>query len=246
MPCQRAVLGTAVLAFVLVAAPGEAQPTFYHRGTAVIDGVQAVGEWTGAEAADLMVTLPVSFGGASVPVTLFYMNDDANLYVAARLEYDQPVWNPDFLVLLNLAWPAELDFCDAATVIDEHDLFSQDGNPFHFDMFAEHLTGCDVQLQTPDESAGGTSEGSGMWASGGGATFFEIAQPLDTADDAHDLSVAVGDRIRTKATVAGCDGTGDCGTPAELDLRIFLGDAGIFFFSDFETGDTSEWSVAVP
>jgi len=46
-----------------------------------------------------------------------------------------------------------------------------------------------------DTSAGGTVDGSGVLETVGGSPIYELAHPLDSADDPHDISVKAGDVI---------------------------------------------------
>jgi hypothetical protein len=243
-----AALGLAVpVLLALALAPSlEAQgATFYHYGSPVIDGVEGGGEWAGAEAGTVPITMPVALGGGTSDVTFLFMNDENNLYFAVRLPWGVSPLNGELLGLDGVVWRNELDYCEPATVVDEWLLVSQNEDQLYYDMFREYLSGCDRQPQTPDDSAGGTTEGNGQWGDDGLTTFFEIAHPLDTADDLHDLSAVPGDRVQVAALAAGCDSV-DCGVPAELQRRVFLASPGLFFLGDQEAGDTSDWTSSTP
>ena len=110
------------------------------------------------------------------------------------------------------------------------------------------------EVQTPecwrtigaDNQNGGTTDGWGVWGAGGGSTFFEIGHPLDSDDDLHDLSAALGERIVVHLLGIGCDATSSCATPAELERRVFLESESFVFLGDFESGDLAGWSAGVP
>lgn len=243
---RRSVLApTLIAAAFLAPALLLGQSTYFHRGTATVDGVEGAGEWAGAEAGTVDLVLPLGFGGGSSQVTLLLMSDDDHFYFAVRLPFGIALPGGEFLFLVDLAREAALDPCAPTTLIDEKDLFSADDNQVFQDNYAEHLAGCDVQMQTPDSSNGGTTDGSGAWTDDGITTFMEIAHPLDTADDANDLSVALGDKIVVRLMAGGCDGI-DCGTPADLELRLQIAGAGLFFLGDFESGTSAEWSLTAP
>ena len=117
-----AALGFAVAALLALALASslEAQETtFYRYGSPVIDGVEGPGEWTGAEAGTVSLTLPVALGGGTSDVTLLFMNDENNFYLAVRLPWGVSPLNGEFLALDGVVWRNELDDCEAATVVDE-------------------------------------------------------------------------------------------------------------------------------
>jgi len=235
----------ALLALALTSSLEAQETTFYHYGSPVIDGVESGGEWAGAAAGTVSITMPVALGGGTSDVTLLFMNDENNLYLAVRLPWGVSPLNGEFLALDGFVWRNELDYCEPDTVVDEWLLVSQNEDQLYFDMFREYLTACDRQQQTSDDSSGGTTEGSGQWGDDGVTTFFEIVHPLDTAGDPHDLSAAPGDRVQLVALAAGCDAV-DCGVPAQLQRRVFLAAPGLFFLGDQEAGDTSDWTSSAP
>jgi len=178
-------------------------------------------------------------------VEFLLMNDDDNLYVAVRLPYGISPPLGELLVLEVLALEAGLDSCAATNVFDYHALASSNNAQNYSDMFEPRFAGCDSGSPLPDESAGGSTNGWGMWGAGAGTTFFEVSNPLDTTDDAHDLNTAVTHRLFVQPMAAGCD-TVDCGTPATIVRRIYLEPSNHVFLGDFESGSITEWSSAVP
>src|SRR5512140_130852 len=87
-----ALLAAATLLAALVIYFGNNSRAYAHSGvalsafgSAVIDGIQSPGEWTGAARYDFAVQKPSSEGGGTTPATLFVMNDAVNLYLAVQV-----------------------------------------------------------------------------------------------------------------------------------------------------------------
>lgn len=247
IPFPLGVLLLGVLLLETLAGPAalSAQATHHHRGTATIDGVESAGEWAGAEAATVPLTLPAGLGGGTFDVTFLLMNDDDNLYLALRFPYGSSPPSPAVVYLTELAWRDGLDRCDPATLLDLHQSESQDGVATYWDLF-EHATPECWRTIGADDQDGGTTDGSGAWVADGSTTFFEIGHPLDSGDSLHDLSATLGERIQLDLVALGCDATSFCAFPAELEPRIFLEPEGFVFLGDFESGDTAGWSAAQP
>ena len=240
---HRAVVAwLAAVVLVVLAAPPPlaAAATFHHRGTPFLDGVNSPGEWTGALVGTAPVVFPPGLGGGSGTVTFYLMNDDTNLYLGAEVPYPVSPPAPSGLAAATQAWLAGSDPCSATTVVDTHETDSQDATLLYYDGF---IATCSQYSE--DTSAGGTTDGQGSWGTTGGTTFFEMSQPLDDADDAYDLSVALSDRLQVIAFGAGCDGSG-CGSAASLQSVVYLEPANYVFLGDFESGDTAGWSEVVP
>ena len=216
--------------------------THHHRGTPTIDGVEDPLEWSGAEAGVAPLTLPPELGGGLGFVTFLIMSDDENLYAAIRFPYAVSPPSPGFAALVIFAWPSGDDICAPPTTPDQFQILSQDGGANYSDSFATSFCAADG---LPDIEDGGTSEGSGTYTDEGPTLFFEVAHPLDTADDPHDLSAAVPETISVVALTAGCAASG-CGTPAAIFRRVHLEASNEILYADFEVGDFSEWSSSTP
>lgn len=211
--------------------------TFYHRGTAFIDGGDT--EWSDADAefATIMVTFPdLPF---SVPVTLLLMNDDNNLYAAVRGMPD--VEETDAINFLSVSsWSSDsTNRCLPGTLVNEAQVTSEwiDGT-FFFDMFGSN----DCGTRAFDLDDGGATNGDGE--AGDVPAFMEISHPLDSTDDAHDLSAALGDAIQVELLAGRCVDAA-CGF-GKVQRRVFLAPSGLIFYSDFEVGDPSEWDFTTP
>lgn len=191
------------------------------------------------------LVLPPGLGGGTFDVTFLVMNDDENLFVAVRLPYGSSPPSPAALWLGEQVFRDGGRLCDPLTLIDAHQVESQDGGSTYWDLFEVQTPECWRTIGV-DEGDGGTTDGWGVWGAGGGTTFFEIGHPLDSADDPHDLSAALGERIVVHLLGIGCDATTFCATPAELARRLFLEPDGFLFLGDFESGDLSGWSSSQP
>src|SRR5687768_12137508 len=164
---------------------------FYVRfeafGVATADGKVAPGEWDKADCTQFPVNLP---GGGTVTGDICLMNDAQNLY--ALLKYPRSVVDTFLIFTLTFSrLPAE-----GGAEIDEHltqrqDLGSQGGPViYHYEDAHPGPTG-----SRPDDADGGTRDGAGGLGTSGGMHIYEIAHPLDTADDKHDYSLTAGSVI---------------------------------------------------
>ena len=216
--------------------------THRHRGTATIDGVEGEGEWTGALVGYFPMDLPHHFHTPPSEVPIFVMNDDSHLYVAARIEYDESPSYPYFLFFSVEAWVGTLT-CTGYDIPDHIVIFSVDDLVTVRD---EHLLICEDAYQD-NWTATGTLDTEGAWAISDGTTFFEMAQPLDSADDLHDLNSAPSQRISLNMTAGGGYDLGfDYGLVASAVVNVFLVSSDTLLYADFEVGDTSEWSSPEP
>ena len=207
-----------------------------HYGTPTVDGIEGVGEWTGADAGSDTLVLPAALGGGSSTVTFYVMSDETFVYVAVRVPVAE---SPDFPDLIGLAVRARtwvLDPCAPPVFIDEFQLISTDNSALTFDGF---WTSCEDGAEE-DSSDSGFDNTSGTWAISLSSHFLEMAQPLNAGDDAHDLNVAPLSFLWVQLLAGGQAGK-DSGEFANISIRLFLANEGSIFFADFETGDQSEW-----
>ncbi len=168
---------------LVVAAPGAARASdglaFRGYGTAAVDGVLSPGEWDTAGHVDFQANRSPVAGGGTVPATAFVMNDATNLYTAVRVAvttldnsaFDQffgpPGSNgfgPGNDILRTVPWAFE----DAS--------WKQSGSAWEW---------------IADLADGGTQDGTSSVRVSGGVAVFEVAHPLNTADDLHDFSLTV-------------------------------------------------------
>ncbi len=218
-----------------------AGPTHSHRGTAIVDGVNDLPEWEGAEFGVANLILPAAFGGGSTLVTFLVMNDDVNLYAAVQFPYPSSPASPAFLDFAVQFWADSETACTPTTLIDVVQLISQNG---FADFRDERWPECTTVVS--DVSAGGSTDGIGIWGDEGTTLFFELSHPLDSSDDLNDVSGVSPGFLGMYLFTYGCDAAANCGQVAGLARRVFLVPSNLVFFSDFEGGDPSEWSSVVP
>ncbi len=158
------------------------------NGTATIDGILNPGEWDTAD----HVNFPVNVGdGATTPATFFAMNDANNLYLALRAQ------TPTVNALFS-SFAVEFDNDHDGFLTDEgDDLFVLNPPQEFFDGFRTYLPPCPSNALCGflDANFGGPNDGVGMVATKGDSIVYEVSCPLDSADDAHDFSLQVGDIV---------------------------------------------------
>ena len=146
-----------------------------------IDGIIGDEEWSTAAKID--------FNIASYNGTIYVMNDGGNLYIAAKItdnyfQADQGNYDV-FMVLFDN---------DNDGVQEKGDdglfCFSIAGPPY--DVFY-NVT--EPNAWPSDESDGGTADGGHDETGDGVYNYFECFHPLDSADDAHDFSLKIGDVV---------------------------------------------------
>lgn len=193
---MKRLLGlSVVLAVLLISSPAGAQaPAEYLSGfgTPTIDGVLSAGEWDDADTLNYAATLSPQEGGGTTPATLFVMNDATNLYLAVKV----------YRTTLGSS-SAGFEFDN-----DHDDVWPENGDdalvlnpPAFFDDYRVDGSG------PVDTSDGGTSDGAGAATNNGSFTFYEISHPLDSADDAHDFSLAPGDVVGFSHQLRFCNTT---------------------------------------
>ena len=241
---NRSALATLALLVTPPLAPaGEllASSTHAHRGTATVDGFNEPLEWEGAEFGEVTLTLPAALGGGTTLITFLVMNDDDYLYAALQFPYSSsPAW-PAFLDFAVQFWADGTSACNPTVPVDVVQLVSQSNA---VDFRDEHWPMCTTV--SSDVSAGGTIDGTGVWEDEGATIFFELSHALDSDDNLHDVSAVTPGFVQVKPFAYGCDAAATCGNVANLTRRVFLVPESYLFFSDFESGDVLDWSIAVP
>jgi len=170
-PAQRALLSTDV--------------TTAASNTPVVDGVLSAGEWSKATIwKGLMINVPE---GGTTEGKLMIANDDVNLYVALLMDRDIPDTRANFAIIFNN------DGVGALAEGDDWILGRTDGS-FRDGFFSTRFGG---GLRGVGDTADptGTVDGSAAGGRSRGRTVIELAHPLDTTDDDHDISVAPGDAL---------------------------------------------------
>lgn len=185
----------------VAAAPKPAPRIVSAQGTATIDGVDAPGEWSGAAREDFRLN------DSGAPASFLVMNDATSLYLAVRVGTRAPGWSD---VLVNFdddgdGIPAEGD--------DGFRIYAWNGSYRSLsDSYYTKKLPCPVGIPAcwgiDDAEAGGSTDARAAAGSDGSSMFYEIAKPLDSADDAHDFSLAAGDLVAVLANsqVDLCDG----------------------------------------
>jgi hypothetical protein len=180
-----------VVLLSLVAAPGAVAHSglvLRGYGTPTIDGVIGAGEWQSTGRFDAPVALPPELGGGTVPATLYLMNDTQNLYIALMVGTASIIGDNSFL--------GAFDNDHNGTLYEQgHESleFRRTGGTAQFlDGFIQRLP--NGYCWCWDVDYGGTSEITGAYTRDSGASYYELAHPLDTADDGHDFSMRLGRR----------------------------------------------------
>jgi len=180
------------------------------RGTPGVNGSFADGEWQCARQYDFTANV----SGGSTPATLYVMNDDTNLYLAVRLarSSSDKVNTLQFNFDNNNSW--KTSGTGAAEAGD--DILSLDAAKGFTDAFLtlKCVNSSQSSCWATDVSDGGTADGSGAVANDGTYTTYEIAHPLNTADDAHDYSLSVASNVGLFLTLqTGSGATGNTQWP---------------------------------
>ena len=186
------------------------------RGTATVNGSFANGEWQCANT----FNFTASVSGGSTPATLYVMNDATNLYLAVRLQRSgsDKVNTLQFNFDNNNSWT--LTGLGAAETGD--DILSLDAAKGFTDAFLtlKCVNSSQSSCWGTDVSGGGTAEGSGAVTNDGTYTTYEVSHPLNSADDAHDYSLAAGSKVGVFLTLQ--TGSGATGNTQWPQFREFL------------------------
>jgi hypothetical protein len=216
-----AVLASAVISIGLVGQPtlvravSAQQLSLSAWGTARIDGVRGSGEWDGAARIDFQATLPAVDGGATVPASVYVMNDAKNMYLASDLAAIAGcTYNPIFeFDNDNDGDPNEI----GSDWVAAHVPPGTSGPEPLLDMFVYPVgnVGFDTYTASGYPPAGTIDGAAAGGHPGGTSTWVEMSHPLDSGDDAHDFSLTLGDTVgllfEAHTTGTGC---GTCIGPA--------------------------------
>lgn len=189
-----------VLALPLSAsATHDTVPSIRGFGTATIDGVLAPGEWDAAGRHDFQATRSPADGGGTAPATLFVMNDRSNLYLALRVS----VANLGYSAFDTNFFPPGPDLSLGGDILRVR--------PWGFEDEHFHQIAPSFWEWLADVADGGTQDGTSMAQTHGAVSVFEVAHPLDSADDRHDFSLSIPSRISFTSVFHHCV-TSSCGT----------------------------------
>jgi hypothetical protein len=204
-------------------------PILYGHGTPLIDGSLSPGEWQG-NVAEFEV---VDSGSGETWGTARFMDDGANMYWAIVIG---PGAYDFFVATIDLDDDDD-DVCDTG-----EDFLYFDG--LFYDMV--QVTNCSSQV-VMDFNAAGTQDGEGHFTFGAGGVVMEISHPLASADVAHDIAIASGQRAGFRLNIAVCL-LGNCtGTQMYPGTAYSSGAfaVGALFTDNFESGATNFWSMTV-
>jgi hypothetical protein len=209
-------------------------------GTAILDAFQQPGEWDAAARVDFLVSLPAGSGGSTTPATLYVMNDGDNVYFGLGIEG---------IVSQNLQVYLLFDNDnDGGEPLRGDDAYLL---PYSDRTFVPSFScppGVPLGCLVPDVEVGGTQNGSGGVSFDSLRSFYELAHPLDSSDDANDFSLGEGDAVGFELFLTTCTAVFCADThlvcydllitpppPAlALDLSVSQGRGG----GDFAAGDT--------
>lgn len=165
-------------------------PTLSGFGTATLDGDLGSAEWAFAARVNFPAAIP---GGGTTPATLLVMNDATNLYVAIR--FDRAVVDQQNSLTFIF------DNNDDGQTANGDDKIRYEGTPAAFAGFIdEHFSNAPpcpsgVFCAVQDTAASGTNDGAGVFKHHGTFSVYELSHPLDSADNAHDFSLAAGNSV---------------------------------------------------
>jgi hypothetical protein len=148
-----------------------------------IDGTIGDDEWRTAAKADFNITTPDGIYNA----TIYVMNDYENLYLAAKITDDDLGTDISTYDLFRFNFDNDHD---GASEKGDDGLFCWSIPGLLYDVFNNETTGW-----PGDNQDGGTKDGFHAVSGDGIYNYFECFHPLDSADDAHDFSLKIGDTV---------------------------------------------------
>jgi hypothetical protein len=160
-------------------------------GTATVDGVMAPGEWQCAQHADFTANL----SGGATPATLYWMNDQTNLYLAVRVQRA----STDKVNTLRFNFDNNNSANTSRTGLAEtgDDILVEDATAGFSDQYltANCTTSTQTSCGATDASAGGTNDGAAAFGNASGFSVYELRHPLNSGDTAHDFALSAGSNV---------------------------------------------------
>lgn len=157
-------------------------------GTAVVDGVRSPGEWDTAARVDFEIILPA---GGTTPATLYAMNDGTKLYLGVRIPGPH-IGRGGIAFEFDNDHDGVREQGDNIALVTATEAGFTEGT---LDGFRDHCGNPNPACGFRDADYGGTTDMVGAATNDGTAVFYEASVLLDTADDAHDFSLKVGDTV---------------------------------------------------
>jgi hypothetical protein len=180
-----ALLGAAVVAGLFPHQTGaqDAPLRLSGFGTPTIDG-RTRDEWRGAARLNFQASIPANDGGGTTSARLLVMNDAKNLYLAIKVRRE--------------GFPQGSFIADFDS--DRDGVFAEEGDDVlvlspavgrFFDDFWTSEPPCPEGRTCGlfDTQVGGTNDGTGAAGGTGQFLVYELAHPLNSADDLHDFSL---------------------------------------------------------
>ena len=183
----------AALALAPGAAAADGEQAFRGFGTAVIDGDLAPGEWASAGRYDFNANRSSDEGGGTVPASFYVMNDATNFYLALRVSV-MNIGGSAFDTVFQA--PGPNPFVQGSDIIRALPTYFVDT---HF-----HQTSPFEWSWLADVVDGGTQDGRFASQTHFGFVVYEVAHPLDTADDRHDFSLTIPKHVRFSGSFQHC------------------------------------------
>ena len=181
-------------------------------GTAEIDGVLNLNEWERAGQFPFQVDTSPGEGGETVPATFYVMNDSTNLYLGLRVSVAS--MGNSALDGIFLAPPPAV-FPEGNDVLHV--------TPGTFEDLYFHPVAPSIWDYVADTADGGTRDGASAARAAGGEVVFEVAHPLDSADDRHDFSLTIPSHIGFTGAFQYCLGSCDASyIPASTGGQIVV------------------------
>jgi hypothetical protein len=156
-----------------------------------VDGVMASGEWQCAQHEDFTANL----SGGATPATLYWMNDQTNLYLAVRVQRS----STDKVNTLRFNFDNNNSANASGTGLAEagDDILVEDAASGFSDQYL--TLKCTTSTQTScgatDVADGGASQGAAAFANAAGFSVYELRHPLNSGDTAHDFGLAAGANV---------------------------------------------------
>lgn len=180
-------------------------------GPAAVNGAHAPGEWTDVDSVPVAVERP---GGGTFPSWLRARNDADSLYLS--LDVDQSTAFPYHFLQFSFQPRG------GGTLLPERlEMTNRPGStaPYtdgFWSVAPDGSAGSGV-----DVTNGGTADLRAAAGTSGTKRIFELAHPLDSADDAHDFSLAPGDTVTLSLTAHMYDSAQSSATTfSQVDVAI--------------------------
>lgn len=150
----------------------------------LVDGRIGRGEYTGAASFTFVAQIPSVFNVLKTPVTVYVTHDQTHLYLAATFDR-KSAFHPSDVVGFEFDNDNDGDREDGDDIV-----FIRPSTPQNVagtvSDFYRYNGGAANWWDTND---GGTLDGISAWGTIGTKGVFEIRHPLNSADDAHDVSI---------------------------------------------------------